>query len=201
MLEDICVFPFPFAPSGWAMCNGQLLLVAQSTALFSVIGITYGGDGVHNFALPDLEGNVPLCVSSLRNVTSPPLGGGLSTYALGQFGGEQTHTLIDGESPSHSHNLNADGDVGVSATPAGFVFRGGKSRQHSRRRSALQQSGARRDDEPAGTRHHRWRPAAQQYDALSDAEFLHRSAGYFAAAFLIAGKLPNRRQAWRPQQI
>jgi microcystin-dependent protein len=125
-IGEIRIFPFPFAPSGWAMCNGQLLLVAQAAVLFSVIGTTYGGDGVHNFALPDLEANVPLGVTALRNVVSPPLGGGLSTYAQGQFGGEQTHTLLDSESPSHSHNLNADGDTGVSPTPAGFVFRRGQ---------------------------------------------------------------------------
>ena len=112
-IGEIRIFPFPFAPSGWAMCNGQLLQVAQAAVLFSVIGTTYGGDGVHSFALPDLEANVPLGVTALRNVVSPPLGGGLSTYAQGQFGGEQTHTLLDSESPSHSHNLNADGDTGV----------------------------------------------------------------------------------------
>jgi microcystin-dependent protein len=125
-IGEIRIFPFPFAPAGWALCNGQLVAVSSNTALFSVIGTTYGGDGVQYFALPDLEANVPLGVTALQNVTSPPLGGGLSTYALGQFGGEQTHTLTDSESPSHSHNLSADGNNGVSATPAGFVFRVGQ---------------------------------------------------------------------------
>jgi microcystin-dependent protein len=125
-IGEIRIFPFSFAPSGWALCNGQLLLVKQATVLFSVIGTTYGGDAVNNFALPDLEGNVPLGVTALQSAVSPPLGNGLSPYALGQFGGEQTHTLLDSESPSHTHNINADGEPGTSATPAGLIFRKGQ---------------------------------------------------------------------------
>jgi microcystin-dependent protein len=123
---EIRIFPFPFAPSGWALCNGQLLTIVQFATLFSVIGTTYGGDGTVHFAVPNLGGNVPLGITALQNVTSPPLGGGLSIYAKGQSGGEQTHTLLDSENPAHMHNLNGDVSVGSSATPAGFVFRRGQ---------------------------------------------------------------------------
>ena len=123
---EIRIFPFPFAPTGWALCNGQSMVISQNTALFSVIGTTYGGDGTVHFFVPNLQGSVPLGITALQNVVSPPLGGGLSTYIKGQRGGEQTHTLLDTENPVHLHNIVADGDPGTSATPATFIFRKGQ---------------------------------------------------------------------------
>ena len=123
---EIRIFPFPFAPSGWALCNGQSLVISQNTALFSVIGTTYGGDGTQHFFVPNLGGSVPLGITALQNVVSPPLGSGLSTYIKGQRGGEQTHTLLAGESPLHTHTIAADGNEGVSPNPAGLVFRKGQ---------------------------------------------------------------------------
>lgn len=124
-LGEIRIFPFGFAPLGWALCSGQVMLIQQNTTLFSLIGNNYGGDGVRTFALPDLEANVPVCVSHLAGTTSPPLGPGLSTYDLGQFGGEQTHTLLDAENAPHSHNINADTNPGQSASPANAIYNAG----------------------------------------------------------------------------
>jgi microcystin-dependent protein len=97
-LAEIRIFPFNFAPKGWAMCNGQLLSISQNTALFSLLGTTYGGDGKSTYALPDLQGNVPL---------HPGQGSGLSLYDLGQVGGVETVTLLTSEMPLHAHTLSA----------------------------------------------------------------------------------------------
>lgn len=98
-LAEIRIFPFNFAPVGWAQCNGQLVPISQNTALFSLLGTTYGGDGRSNFALPNLQGNAPLC---------PGQGPGLSLRDLGETGGETTVTLLQSEVPSHTHSLHAD---------------------------------------------------------------------------------------------
>jgi microcystin-dependent protein len=95
---EIRIFPFNFAPQGWAMCNGQLLPINQNTALFSLLGTTYGGNGVTTFALPNLQGLVPLKFGQ---------GSGLSAYALGQTGGVSSVVLAHGHLPGHSHALNA----------------------------------------------------------------------------------------------
>lgn len=96
-VAEIRVFGFNFAPSGWAQCNGQLLPISQNTALFSLLGTTYGGNGTSNFALPNLMGNIPLHVG--RNQPGP----GLSVYDLGQMAGTQTVTLLESEIPMHTH--------------------------------------------------------------------------------------------------
>src|SRR5437588_7853762 len=93
-VAEIRIFPFNFAPKGWAFCDGQILPLSQNTALFSLLGTTYGGDGKSNFALPDLQGNAPLM---------PGQGPGLSLYDLGQTGGEEVVTLLESEIPVHSH--------------------------------------------------------------------------------------------------
>src|SRR5580658_1772531 len=95
-VAEIRIFPFNFAPTGWAMCDGQLLSLSQNTALFSLVGTTYGGDGMSTFALPDMQGSAPM---------NPDQGPGLSLHVLGETGGSQTVTLLEAEIPSHSHGL------------------------------------------------------------------------------------------------
>lgn len=95
-VAEIRIFPFNFAPRGWAWCDGQLMPLSQNTALFSLLGTTYGGDGKSNFALPDLQGRAPM---------HPGQGPGLSLHDLGEAGGSETVTLLESEIPSHSHNL------------------------------------------------------------------------------------------------
>ena len=97
-LAEIRIFPFNFAPVGWAFCDGQLLPLSQNTALFSLLGTTYGGDGKSTFALPNLQGNAPMFYGQ---------GPGLSLHDIGESGGSQTVTLLDSEVPQHTHNLQA----------------------------------------------------------------------------------------------
>ncbi|MFC5865064.1 phage tail protein [Acidicapsa dinghuensis] len=96
-VAEIRIFPFNFAPKGWAFCNGQLLLIAQNTAVFSLLGTTYGGDGKSNFALPNLQGNAPMF---------PGQGPGLSLHDLGETGGSNTVSLLTSEIPIHTHTIN-----------------------------------------------------------------------------------------------
>src|SRR3954464_5616755 len=100
-VAEIRIFPFNFAPKGWAWCDGQLLPLSQNTALFSLLGTTYGGDGKSTFALPDLQGRAPM---------HPGQGPGLSLHDLGETGGEETATLLQSELPAHSHSMNANND-------------------------------------------------------------------------------------------
>jgi microcystin-dependent protein len=108
-VAEIRIFPFNFAPTGWAFCNGQLLPLSQNTALFSLLGTVYGGDGKSTFALPDLEGNAPM---------HPGQGPGLSLYDLGQFGGSETVTLLQTEMPIHTHVLSASNQPGEDPAPS-----------------------------------------------------------------------------------
>jgi microcystin-dependent protein len=98
-VAEIRAFPFNFAPVGWASCNGQILPISQNTALFSLLGTYYGGNGTSNFALPNLQGKVPVGYGQSA---------GLSSYALGQNGGTQVETLIVQQIPVHTHNLLTD---------------------------------------------------------------------------------------------
>jgi microcystin-dependent protein len=98
-VAEIRMFPFNFAPTGWAFCDGQLLPLSQNTALFSLLGTTYGGDGKSTFALPDLQGSAPM---------HPGQGPGLSLHDLGEIGGSETVTLLVSETPIHTHFLLAD---------------------------------------------------------------------------------------------
>jgi microcystin-dependent protein len=109
-VAEIRIFPFNFAPKGWAFCNGQLLPISQNTALFSLLGTTYGGDGKSTFALPNMEGNAPM---------HPGQGPGLSLHDLGETGGSETVTLLVSEIPGHSHSLNASKADAVERLPAG----------------------------------------------------------------------------------
>jgi microcystin-dependent protein len=95
-VAEIRIFPFNFPPTGWAFCDGQLMPISQNTALFSLLGTTYGGDGKSTFALPDMQGNVPM---------QPGQGQGLSLRDLGEMSGVDTITLLQSEIPVHTHIL------------------------------------------------------------------------------------------------
>ncbi len=112
-VAEIRIFPFNFAPKGWAWCDGQLLPLSQNTALFSLLGTTYGGNGKSNFALPDLQGRAPM---------HPGQGPGLSLHDLGETGGSETVSLLESEIPSHSHALVASQADGVERTPNGQLL-------------------------------------------------------------------------------
>ena len=101
-LGQISLFSFTFAPKGWAFCNGQILSIAQNQALFSLLGTTYGGDGITTFGLPNLQS---------RAAISSGQGPGLSNYVLGQVGGEAGHTLITQEIPPHTHGASTASDT------------------------------------------------------------------------------------------
>ena len=107
-VAEVRIFPFNFAPKGWAFCNGQLLPLSQNTALFSLLGTMYGGDGKSTFALQNLEGSC---------VIQPGQGPGLSLYDQGQTGGSQTVTLLESEMPSHNHSMNASTQDGTDSHP------------------------------------------------------------------------------------
>jgi microcystin-dependent protein len=107
-VAEIRIFPFNFAPKGWAFCNGQLLPLSQNTALFSLLGTTYGGDGKSNFALPNMQGRAPM---------HPGQGPGLSLHDLGETGGSETVTLLQSQIPTHSHALRTFNDVGEDRIP------------------------------------------------------------------------------------
>src|SRR5205085_2845946 len=103
-LSEIRIMSFGFAPQGWALCDGQLLPINQNQALFSLLGTTYGGDGRVNFALPNLQGRVPIHMGS--------------GHTLGERGGEQAHTLSISELPTHVHVANAGGADADQPVPA-----------------------------------------------------------------------------------
>jgi microcystin-dependent protein len=97
-LGELCLFPYNFAPRGWAFCSGQTLSIAQNQALFSLLGTTYGGNGQTTFALPDLRGRAPISAGQ---------GPGLGSYSLGEVGGVEAVTLGVGQLPAHNHGVNA----------------------------------------------------------------------------------------------
>src|SRR5580658_7527465 len=106
-LGEIRMFGFTFAPSGWAFCNGQLLSISQNTALFSLLGTTYGGDGVSTFALPNLQSRVAIHFGQ---------GSGLSPYVQGQTGGAENVTLTQNQMPQHTHPVACNTGGGNQAS-------------------------------------------------------------------------------------
>jgi microcystin-dependent protein len=112
LLASIVLFAGNFAPRGWLFCEGQILSISQNTALFSLLGTTYGGNGQTTFALPDLRGRVPI---------HPGTGPGLSNYVLGEMAGTENTTLLIGNMPAHNHTLNAVSDAGDTSAPAGAL--------------------------------------------------------------------------------
>lgn len=118
-IAEIRIFPFDFAPRGWAFCNGQILPISQNTALFSLVGTFYGGDGKSTFALPNLQGSAPLQQGQ---------GPGLSLYDLGQNGETDTVTLLTSEMPSHSHSVGVNSNPGNLQSPAPNLILGRSQR-------------------------------------------------------------------------
>ncbi len=112
-IGEIRMFGGNFPPRGWQFCQGQLLSIAQNTALFSILGTTYGGNGQTTFALPDLRGRYPM---------QPGQGPGLSPRTLGEQGGSETVTLISTQMPAHNHSLNVSSQQGEAETPVGTVL-------------------------------------------------------------------------------
>jgi microcystin-dependent protein len=115
-VAEIRIFPFNFAPKGWAWCDGQLLPLSQNTALFSLLGTTYGGNGKSNFALPDLQGRAPM---------HPGQGPGLSLHDLGETGGSETVSLLESEIPAHAHAFTISVAEALQNDPTGQLFGGG----------------------------------------------------------------------------
>lgn len=112
-IAEIILFGGNFAPRGWALCQGQLLSIAQNTALFSILGTTYGGNGTTTFALPDLRGRVPVGTGT---------GPGLPNVDLGEVSGERNHTLIVTEIPQHNHTTVTTSDRGTTDRPGSGVL-------------------------------------------------------------------------------
>ena len=110
---EIRIFPFNFAPRGWAQCNGQLLPIASNTALFSLLGTFYGGDGKSTFALPDLQGAAPMHHGQ---------GPGLSDRWLGEEGGTEGVTLLGSQVPAHAHQYRGSGGDANSSKPGGALI-------------------------------------------------------------------------------
>ena len=158
MLAELMITPYNFAPVGWALCNGQLLAIAQNTALFSLIGTYFGGDGRTNFALPNLQASVPIGTGQ---------GPGLPLFDTGSYGGSTAVTLLQTEMPSHNHTLQANASDGTSNSPAGLVYASNAEHDHV--------------FSPAGeliawckhTIGGRWKPAAQQYVSVSGVQRLY----------------------------
>ncbi len=107
-LGEVKIVSFNFAPRGWALCNGQILPINQNQALFALLGTTYGGNGQTTFALPNLQGRVPLHMGS--------------SFTLGQIGGETAHTLTISELPAHNHVPVGSSNNASVATPAGNLW-------------------------------------------------------------------------------
>ena len=112
-IGEIRLFGFNFAPVGWALCDGTLLPISQNTALFSLLGTTYGGDGRTTFALPDLRGRVPISMGT---------GVGLSPYDIGEQGGAENVTLTVSAVPAHNHNVQASDAPASESKPGGGVL-------------------------------------------------------------------------------
>jgi len=112
-LGEIRFVAFNFAPKGWALCNGQVLPINQNQALFSLLGTTFGGDGITTFALPDMRGRVPLATGQ---------GTGLTNRNLGERGGQEAVALTVAQMPKHRHSLRASSGVGDTKAPEGTVL-------------------------------------------------------------------------------
>lgn len=115
-IGEIRMFAATFSPRFWAYCNGQILAISQNTALFSILGTTYGGNGQTNFALPNMQGRVAVGTGS---------GPGLSSYQLGQISGTENNTLIASNIPAHTHVISGNAKMLTTAAPANAPAPGG----------------------------------------------------------------------------
>src|SRR5205807_321966 len=141
-VAEIRIFPFNFAPTGWAFCDGQLMPISQNTALFSLLGTTYGGDGKSTFALPDLQGNGPM---------HPGQGQGLSLRDLGEESGVESVTLLQTEMPIHTHQLSGNNTLGDTPIPSPNVVLGRYANMYQQNTSANLVNMALQSLPPAGS--------------------------------------------------
>ena len=111
-IAEIRIFAGNFAPRSWAFCNGQLLQISQNTALFSLVGITYGGNGQETFGLPNLQGRAPM---------HPGRGPGLIPRRVGEQGGVETVTLTEAQMPTHSHNIDTGSDANSTSPDGNYL--------------------------------------------------------------------------------
>ncbi len=127
-IGEIRMVGFNFAPQGWALCNGQLLAIAQNDALFNLIGTTYGGDGQTTFALPDLQGRIPLHMGS---------GPALTPRTIGQVGGSENVTLTTNQLPAHAHTPQAHSANGSQSSPQNALWAGSPAAGYSANAAAI----------------------------------------------------------------
>ena len=179
-LAEIRIFPFNFAPTGWAFCEGQLMPISQNTALFALLGTYYGGDGKSTFALPNMQNNAPMQTGQ---------GQGLSQRFLGEMSGVESITLLQSEIPFHTHTFNAsnndanpDSASPVGQLPAKAIWDTGSDAGVIALYTPNSPAAAAREHGAAVALPRRRRPASQQHAALSDAQLLHRPPGHFPAA-------------------
>ena len=163
-LGEIRPFAFGFPPKGWASCDGQLLPIAQNTALFSLLGTMYGGDGRTTFALPDLRGRAGIHVNPV--------------HTQGERGGQESVTLTTAQIPLHSHTANCSNVAGTQTSPAGKFWA-----QDSDGNVVFNNAGGSHYG-CHGDRQYR-RSAASQYATLPRSELLHCFAGYFPEPELV----------------
>lgn len=116
-LAEIRIFSFAYAPRHWALCNGQILAISTNTALFSLLGTTYGGNGVTTFALPNLQGRAPMHFNG--------------SHPLGQAAGAAAHTLLTSEIPAHTHTAQGSTDTATARTAVGGVWASGTALPYS----------------------------------------------------------------------
>ena len=148
---EVRIFGFTYAPRGWALCRGQLMSISQNTALFSLLGTYYGGDGRSTFALPNLQGNIPI---------SSGQGPGLASYVLGQAGGTVSVTLSISNMPSHTHTLPAGGPASTSTPASNTMIAGGGKGSTAIYTATTDRYQFRFEHGRPG----RWQPASQQLD-------------------------------------
>ena len=184
-VAEIRMFAGNFAPKGWALCNGQLLPISQNTALFSLLGTFYGGDGKSTFALPNLEGSTPVGQGQ---------GAGLSERFLGEASGTDFITLLTSEIPIHNLTVPAEistiGD-GLHAIPYHCFF----AREDASRQCLPECHNTARPDEPPGSGNQWQQAPAQQHAAVPGGDLHHRDAGRLSAAGLEVAQVVNLRQS------
>ncbi len=151
-IGDIKIFAGNFAPKFWALCQGQLVSIASNSALFSILGTTYGGNGTTNFALPDLRGRVPIGWGN---------GPGLTGVSLGDMSGTENTTLSVANLPSHTHTLNAKAGVGSQAAPGGNILAASDQRnsQYTNAAADTNLSGGAIGSTGSGTGHSNMQPS------------------------------------------